>query len=1023
MEEEDLRSFMSSVGGRAVNSQDVEDGLVARFAGASMSGVSTAASDSAIAELCKRTRHAIAAAKAQDPVDVPQLDHLRLKLQMLLQLQAARSSLQTPSAAPSNAMESVFSVDERVRRGELTPQEALSLRASAKVEDASPSPRRRKRQQVRGRDAIAVEEEPQEDVVENEEGDGAVEEEEAVAVESEEEDADGRAGVRVGRWEADVSGACIVDDTSDESYRFRLEEWLDSNPGPDVPVGSGGTLSLPASLASKLFPYQLTGLRWLWELHRQRVGGIVADEMGLGKTAQMACFLGALRHSRLMQCASHADSAFSVAAASSSTPVASALPGQQPAAWRPRYTSVEACLEAAPTHPSLIVCPATLLAHWFRELAVWYPPMRVLVLHESGFGRSRLGRSFFDLAKRARADRFDVVLTSYSGLRQHRDLLVGTGVASGHRWSYVVLDEGHTIRNPAADVTTVAKSLRSAHRIVLSGSPVQNSLKELWSIMDFVFPGKLGDASTFETTFAAPIAAGGWSSASPAAQAVAYERATVLRDIVRPYLLQRKKRDVAHQLPSKSDQVLFCPLTAVQRRCYEAYLDSEDVAAVLGGNAIAFKALSVLRSICNHPWLVAGGRMHLTPGEDDDDAEEAVSRDRLLERGVVDRSIQRLASLEPSLFAPTPRWQDSGKLCVMIGLLSRWLKRGHRCLLFCQGLRFLSVIEDICRKRDWSYLRMDGKTPVRKRQALVDRFNSDASIFAFIMTTRTGGVGLNLTGADRVMILDPDWNPSTDAQAQERSWRVGQTRSVVVYRLITQGTLEEKVYHRQIFKTILQKRVFQDAKQKARAQSSGLHDLFTLDPPPVEAVVRKESRKSERLSNDGDSLVGELLGAAAKSAGATDADEAARAIQDAATGVDVSFRMEARRAARAAAATLKHQVTPRRAKRQRPPSPPRARSALAQPTASRGHAWCFRDLPAPIARADRPGHRVLAGWGVDMSTALLQDAERDLPRPAKAAHFAGSVAGILAVSPDSHVPPHSSSLIQRLRALQLSDPS
>ena len=535
-----------------------------------------------------------------------------------------------------------------------------------------------------------------------------------------------------------------------------LKASVRSTHGPGLAVGLAGGLSLPYVIASSLLPYQLIGVRWLSGLRSSRSGGVLGDEMGLGKTVQVAALLGAV-----------------------------AASGEH--------------------SPTLIVCPATLVAHWVRELTQWWPPLRVLVL--SG-GSTAAAKGVRARVIAETLTRSGVLVTTYEGLRVH-----AAALTSGVRWGYAILDEGHRIRNPDAAVTIAAKGLRTVNRIVLSGAPVQNSLAELWSIFDFCTPGRLGTLPVFEAQFSVPIAAGGWTHATPLQSHTAYQCALSLRALIEPYLLRRLKKDVNAQLPSKTEQVLFCRLTPSQRAAYAEFLRGTEVSRVLDGREHAFKAVTTLRKLANDPGLVDNSDARRGSG--------VAARDVALGR--------------------------SGKLRVLAEVLALWHSEGRRCLVFTQGTRMLDIIEGLVRTARYTYLRMDGTTAMGSRQALVDSFNGDASRFLFLLTTRVGGVGVNLIGADRVLIFDPDWNPSTDLQARERAWRLGQRRHVTIYRLIAAGTIEEKVYQRQIFKTALTARILTDPRAKRLFNYRDLRELFTLgDDPGTAAVAGDEGEGDAR---------------------------------------------------------------------------------------------------------------------------------------------------------------------------------
>lgn len=478
----------------------------------------------------------------------------------------------------------------------------------------------------------------------------------------------------------------------------------------------------------------------------------------------------------------------------------------------------------------LIVAPATMLSHWLRELEIWAPGLRRILIHRSGESDGvsrvvsrRMLNSLKKWLKNSRSDRVNepideadynenaehsfcgtgyVIVTTYESIRRSTDDW------TNHSWSYVVLDEGQKIRNPDADITLACKRLRTPHRLLLSGTPIQNDLREIWSLFDFIIPGKLGTLPAFEAEFSEPIRRGGYSNATPMQVQLAYRCALVLRDLINPYLLRRQKKDIMEvsRMPRKTEQVLFCRLSPKQRYLYEEYLRSDEVTGVIRGSVQLLKAVTVLRKICNHTDLVDGRNGSFAFNDDENESsssdEDVYNHDKLSEQ--------------------------SGKLHVLSKILPLWKKQGHKVIIFTQWRKMLSIIERFVIHQDWLYTRLDGNTNIAARQRLVDKFNNDASYFCMLMTTRTGGVGLNITGANRVLLFDPDWNPSTDSQARERAWRFGQTREVVVYRLIMAGTIEEKIYQRQIFKTALTNQILQDPKQRRLFSQKDLKDLFTL---------------------------------------------------------------------------------------------------------------------------------------------------------------------------------------------------
>ncbi|KAJ3274326.1 hypothetical protein HDV01_003170 [Terramyces sp. JEL0728] len=514
-----------------------------------------------------------------------------------------------------------------------------------------------------------------------------------------------------------------------------------------------GEYKVPGDIASHLFDYQKACVRWLWELHRQKVGGVLGDEMGLGlmyvnagKTVQLVAFLAGLGYSKLLE------------------------------------------------GPILVVCPATVLNQWVQEFHKWWPAYRVAILHSSGSGISEGGIFRYDSeseeempAKRRKiskssvkskgidalinkiAEKGHVIVTTYSSITLYEEMMGKV------KWAYCVLDEGHKI------------SLMTPHRIILSGTPIQNNLTELWSLYDFVYPGRLGTLPVFQSEFAVPINIGGYANATNIQVQTAYKCACILRDFISPYMLRRMKVDVAQQLPQKSEQILFCKLTPVQKQKYLRYINSEEVSRILDGKQHVLSGIDILRKICNHPDLI-------------------------------EKDVDEFGTVE-----------KSGKMIVVENLLQMWKMQGNRVLLFCQTRQMLDIMEQFIQNTDYKYLRMDGTTPIKTRSTLVDSFNSNSEIFVFLLTTRVGGLGINLTGADRCIIYDPDWNPSVDLQARERCWRLGQTKNVTIYRLMVSHTIEEKIYQRQIFKQFLTNKILKDPRQRRFFKRNDLHNLFTFD--------------------------------------------------------------------------------------------------------------------------------------------------------------------------------------------------
>lgn len=533
----------------------------------------------------------------------------------------------------------------------------------------------------------------------------------------------------------------------------------------DTVFDDEGTFRIPGDIYPSLFDYQKTGVKWLYELYMNQVGGIVGDEMGLGKTIQMITHLAGLHYSKKL------------------------------------------------TKPIIVVCPATVMKQWVNEFHRWWPPFRVTILHSSGTGMmnikgensreslldaqlwddSRVRKVLTPAQRNARKvitpvlEEGGVLVTTYSGLQSYAPLLVPVD------WEYAILDEGHKIKNPDTAITIYCKELRTANRVILSGTPMQNNLLELWSLFDFIFPMRLGTLVDFKREFIIPIRLGGYANASKLAIETARQCAVTLHEAISPYLLQRIKKDVAADLPKKTEQVLFCKLTPMQRRDYENFLRGPEYDAIVSGKLNQLKGINIIRKICNHP----------------------------------DLQNHKTMSIRDDASYGDPKY--SGKMQVIGSLLPLWKETGHKTLLFAQQRIMLDILEKFVGSMPGiKYKRMDGTTPIAVRQTMVDEFNTNPDIHVFLLTTKVGGLGVNLTGADRVIIYDPDWNPATDLQARERAWRLGQKREVVIYRLMTAGTIEEKVYHRQLFKQFLTNKIMKDPEQRTNIKIDDMNELFKL---------------------------------------------------------------------------------------------------------------------------------------------------------------------------------------------------
>jgi len=458
------------------------------------------------------------------------------------------------------------------------------------------------------------------------------------------------------------------------------------------------TLECPplGDLENVLRPYQKQGVAWLHFLRANDFGGILADEMGLGKTLQTLAFLKTLR--------------------SAECGVRNNLPAA-PAGSLPSVLRT----------PHLIVCPTSLVFNWLAEAKKFTPELKILALH----GPGRLAR-FAEMAES------DVVVTSYALIR--RD----AGKYLGLEFDTVVLDEAQHIKNRQTQNAQAVKAVRAKHRLVLTGTPLENSVLDLWSIFDFLMPGYLGTAKDFRERYELPIA-----------KEKNTEAQTRLARRLRPFMLRRLKKDVAADLPAKIEQVSFCELTPDQRGVYQQVIEAsrKEVLAAVGAQGLAKSRMVVLTALLR------------------------------LRQICCDLRLLKLDKVNPA--------NASGKLDLFGELLEEAIDGGHRVLVFSQFTGMLALLKErlAAEKIDFCYL--DGSTT--DRGAVVEQFQQSEAIPVFLISLKAGGVGLNLTGADTVIHFDPWWNPAVEDQATDRAHRIGQTKVVTSYKLITRDTVEEKI--------------------------------------------------------------------------------------------------------------------------------------------------------------------------------------------------------------------------------------
>ncbi|CAO1638501.1 unnamed protein product [Sympodiomycopsis kandeliae] len=536
----------------------------------------------------------------------------------------------------------------------------------------------------------------------------------------------------------------------DEERKF-LSQLLDGNKVEPYEI--------PVAVNAELRKYQREGISWMNFLANFQLHGVLCDDMGLGKTLQSICILAAKHWERDQ-----------------------------------RYKETKA-LDAAPL-PSIVICPPTLTSHWCYEIEKYSTNLKPLLYSGVPGERALL---------QGQIKKHDVVVMSYDVVRND------IGYLSGLSWNYCILDEGHVIKSSKTKTTKAVKMIRADHRLILTGTPIQNNVLELWSLFDFLMPGFLGTERTFMERFGRPILATKEGKASAKEQEAATLALESLHKQVLPFLLRRLKDDVLDDLPPKIIQDVECDLGTIQQQLYDEYSKAQalgnldDILEGDDGEGQALEAappkqhvfqnLQYLRKLVNHPALI------FNPSN----SSHKAIQDKLTKSGGSLRDISHAPKLETlmqllhscGIGASVSSVETDG------GLDSDGAVSQHRVLIFCQMKQMMDIIEkDLFQVHmpSISYMRLDGSVPSEKRHGIVQTFNSDPSIDVLLLTTQVGGLGLTLTGADTVIFVEHDWNPMKDLQAMDRAHRLGQKKVVNVYRLITKNTLESKIMGLQQFK-------------------------------------------------------------------------------------------------------------------------------------------------------------------------------------------------------------------------------
>jgi len=629
--------------------------------------------------------------------------------------------------------------------------------------------------------------------------------------------------------------------------------------------------------------YQLEGYEWMATLWENGINGILADEMGLGKTIQTVALFCHM-------------------------------------------------YEMGVSGPFLVVAPLSTVPNWVNEFKRFAPTVPVVLYH--GNAQERLEKRG-ELKKVVKSPELDgktmmnVVVTSYEIAMNDR------AAFSSIRWRYIVVDEGHRLKNMNCRLIRELKQYHSANRLLLTGTPLQNNLSELWSLLNFLLPEIFDDLRVFESWFdAKDLHENDDELKRITAQEQKNSILSTLHQILTPFLLRRVKTDVDLQIPPKKEVMVYCPMTSRQKDLYRATVEKTlgdllnkdkkkkdeevlpekrkrtqiDYSVLLDEKEYAdddkfeehlakFQEYQASLSKANTPASAYIKEMERLEGNEKNfsvksrmmDMRKSVNHPYLIEYPVTEDGM---------FYDSGPDMVDiCGKLQVLDQMIVKLMKDGHKTLIFSQMTKMLDILGDYCNFKKWKFCRLDGGMNFIDRQENIDKFNTDPEYCIFLLSTRAGGLGINLTAADTCIIYDSDWNPQQDLQAQDRCHRIGQTRPVMIYRLVTANTIDQKIVERAAAKRKLEKMIIHKSKFKAGAenvksslQSISPHELLALldSKDYIGSVVANDKYNGQIFS---DEQLEKLLDRSDITWGLVDKEEEPKMKKEASTGVKGVFQV------------------------------------------------------------------------------------------------------------------------------------
>ncbi|GKT61736.1 lymphoid-specific helicase [Colletotrichum tofieldiae] len=534
--------------------------------------------------------------------------------------------------------------------------------------------------------------------------------------------------------------------------------------------------------------YQLEGLTWMAEICIQGLSGILADEMGLGKTVQTISLIAHTREQNYLG-------------------------------------------------PHLIVAPLSTLSNWMDEFEKWCPDIPVVLFHGDAKQRAKIKREQLDpnMKNGMPTKKFPVVCTSYEMVLRERATL------AKFQWAFIIIDEGHRMKNFESKLFQELENFTSATRLLITGTPLQNNLRELWALLHFLMPGIFKDWEAFEEWFNFDDLQDEEGTEEFIADRENQELIKKIHVILQPLLLRRVKADVAAHLPKKREYILFAPMTKEQTDIYNAINDKNvDTRAYLENKVVERLTATIGAPVKTE--VASQRRVNIL-----EQAKKEMSAKKL---GNPDMQLRLVCNSPHNFFDPwsyedSPPVDESivtssGKMLMLDRLLPVLFAKGHKVLIFSQFKTQLDILQDYCELRKWNACRLDGSVSQESRRDQIKEFNENPEFKIFLLSTRAGGQGINLASADTVILFDSDWNPQQDLQAQDRCHRIGQNRPVIVYRLATKGTVEEELLLSADAKRRLEKLIIKKGSFKTMGQKVNLKE--DLDKETLKSLLLKDGQ-------------------------------------------------------------------------------------------------------------------------------------------------------------------------------------